>query len=1395
MNALLIASLALSSPLLAAPPALKPVEQAAERTLRSVRVSPTDVLHGAGSFRVFTPFDDVAVPLVRKDGAWLVTDGSGGSMDVYPTSQGDFFVLRSPTHQRIEMRPIGGGAYVVEQRPLDPAGCAVPEHAVPPAPEGGIAGNCDTAAIVDVLMLWTPEARVDAGGLAAIQARAEAAVSATNAAYEASGIATRMRLVHSGEANYSEAGRSYETILTQLTNQGDGALDEVHALRDAYGADLVSMLIMNPTYCGVAWLDPFNPASGFSLVTWDCDALVNAHEWGHNFGCCHAPGDGGGCTTGGIYPYSLGHRFTGQSGTQWRTVMAYSPGVRINRFSSPNVIYDGVATGLPGNGSEGRDNVRTHQETALSIANFRCTVNADTDGDGVLNHLDNCIATPNPDQLDSDGDGKGNACDGCPSDPAKIAPGTCGCGTSDEDLDGDGTPDCDPGLIVASGPGGSVPDGSPVGFASTMNVTASGSLQAIGIRIEGLYTTWCGDVVATLTAPDGTTVPLVTRIGLVTSGWGDDSDLNGSYLFRDGSANIWTAAAAVGSGSPIPPGAYAASGAGSGNAVSLSAALGGKPIQGAWTLKLVDPASPDPTSFSGWKLLLKTVSTDTDGDGTPDDLDTDDDNDGTPDASDGCPLDANKIFPGACGCGVAETDSDGDGVANCVDGCPTDAAKTAPGACGCGVPETDSDGDGSPNCLDGCPSDPAKTAAGVCGCGVSDADLDGDGLPDCQGSAVSATGTGGSIPDASAAGRTSTVTISAAASVVSAAVRVDGLASSWCGDLVATLTAPDGTVVTLFNRIGRVTTGWGDNSDFAGLYTFRDVNAGAIWIEAATADSTMPIPPGAYRATGAGSGNALSIAAALGGKSATGTWTLRIADVEGGDLASFTGWTLILGVEYPDADGDGIPDDIDPDDDNDGVDDGNDGCPLDATKSQPGQCGCGSPDTDSDGDGTADCIDGCPSDGNKSSPGFCGCGVPDTDGDGDGLVDCLAVGSLSQVATLDQAGLATGDDLGFAVAADAAHAAVGLPLRNLPSKADAGMVWVYMVSQVAPTWTRVAQLTATDAKAKDNFGKAVAVDGDVIVVGSPLSDTTAVDSGAVYVYRRSEAGVWTFEQKLVRATPVYRDAFGTSVAVRGDLIAVGTPAADIAGKTDAGEATIFRRGESGAWTQVTTVTSLPVTASDKFGTRVALGGPAEAPVLAVGATGDDEPSRSNCGAVYAFALSPTGTVTTTTRLVGSVSYASAALGTAVAVSGDGNRIAGGAPLATITGGGTKCGSATVWTFGGTTWTGVNITAPDRVAGEQFGSSLAFRADGLALAVGSPLDTVNGVIGRGSVAVLVLDGAAWRTYDRLTLPEAGTAAANAGRAVGFAGDSIVVGAPKATPPAGGTTRVFQGPLWP
>src|SRR5262249_29782787 len=65
---------------------------------------------------------------------------------------------------------------------------------------------------------------------------------------------------------------------------------------------------------------------------------------------------------------------------------------------------------------------------------------------------------------------------------------------------------------------------------------------------------------------------------------------------------------------------------------------------------------------------------------------------------------------------VSPDDTDRDGVEDCLDGCPFDATKLAPGACGCGIPDVDSDGDGVADCMDNCPFDPNNNRNGSCGC-------------------------------------------------------------------------------------------------------------------------------------------------------------------------------------------------------------------------------------------------------------------------------------------------------------------------------------------------------------------------------------------------------------------------------------------------------------------------------------------------------------------------------------------------------------------------------------------------------------------------------------------------------------------------------------------------------
>ena len=74
-------------------------------------------------------------------------------------------------------------------------------------------------------------------------------------------------------------------------------------------------------------------------------------------------------------------------------------------------------------------------------------------------------------------------------------------------------------------------------------------------------------------------------------------------------------------------------------------------------------------------------------------------------------------------------------------------------------------------------------------------------------------------------------------------------------------------------------------------------------------------------------------------------------------------------------------------DDQDFTDAGNDDCPYDAAKVDPGACGCGVIDVDSDEDGNYDCVDLCPDDSAKSAPGLCGCGIVDSDINNNGVCD------------------------------------------------------------------------------------------------------------------------------------------------------------------------------------------------------------------------------------------------------------------------------------------------------------------------------------------------------------------------------------------------------------------------
>lgn len=284
--------------------------------------------------------------------------------------------LRHLENSFYDLRQIDAGQYApcatAERHAVaKPAANAEKAGATVSVPKGAAA---DAGTVIDVMVVYDAVSRAAAGGTAAMEALINLAIDESNMAYQLSQITPRLRLVHQQEIAYTESG-SFDTDLNRLTNPNDGIIDTVHALRNTYGADMVSMWINNTEYCGLAWvmtsLSPGFEDSAFSVVNWDCATglYTFGHELGHNMGCSHDRQNG----SVGLYSYSYGWRFTA-GGTQYRTIMAYAPGNRIQRFSNPSVLYNGVATGAPVGQVDEANNALTINNSAYTVANFRQTV-------------------------------------------------------------------------------------------------------------------------------------------------------------------------------------------------------------------------------------------------------------------------------------------------------------------------------------------------------------------------------------------------------------------------------------------------------------------------------------------------------------------------------------------------------------------------------------------------------------------------------------------------------------------------------------------------------------------------------------------------------------------------------------------------------------------------------------------------------------------------------------------------------------------------------------------------------------------------------------------------------------------------------------------------------------
>lgn len=249
---------------------------------------------------------------------------------------------------------------LTERKDNDPGAAATP--AVTPA-------NGASHPVIDVLIVYTPNAKAVAGGSTGISYVANLAMELANDAYQRSLCTQRVRLVHLAQVQYYESG-SAQTDLEALTRPADGVMDQVITWRRDYRADLVHLFLAQADLSDLGWLNNFSTFNETWTFSVSVVSLVETDTFtravGSNMGLDH---DWHPPPHQTPYPYSFGYAFTGNSGIRWGTLMSNQGIQRIRLHSNPNVLWDGVPAGQPLTSP-------TPAYAALSLNNTATTIEA-----------------------------------------------------------------------------------------------------------------------------------------------------------------------------------------------------------------------------------------------------------------------------------------------------------------------------------------------------------------------------------------------------------------------------------------------------------------------------------------------------------------------------------------------------------------------------------------------------------------------------------------------------------------------------------------------------------------------------------------------------------------------------------------------------------------------------------------------------------------------------------------------------------------------------------------------------------------------------------------------------------------------------------------------------------
>jgi len=285
------------------------------------------------------------------------------------------------------------------------------------------------------------------------------------------------------------------------------------------------------------------------------------------------------------------------------------------------------------------------------------------------------------------------------------------------------------------------------------------------------------------------------------------------------------------------------------------------------------------------------------------------------------------------------------------------------------------------------------------------------------------------------------------------------------------------------------------------------------------------------------------------------------------------------------------------------------------------------------------------------------------------------------------------------------------------------------------------------------FGRTVAIQGNTVFVGARFAPVGNLKAGAVYVFRK-HGDLWQYEDKIVSPAPETGDNFGRALAVQGSLLVVTARKSSL----EEGAAYVFVYN-SGKWIPQANIEASDPTPGAYFGQSVDIQGD----VIAIGAR---NANPNSAGGFYLFRKSGDGwmEVAKETPLDGQIDDQ---YGFTLVISGD--TIVVGSRRADLSASKTNTGTAYIYSLKGESVDFITkLTASDASKGDEFGQSVAIAGD--VIAVGAWKDDNR----QGSLYLFRRTGGQWIETDKIKASD-GTAGDEFGYSLSAFGNRIVTGA--------------------